>query len=153
MVEQRVTRIALAVVLLAALALLFVDYSAHAADHDPYPTDEQIGTDYETYVGEPAYVWVDVVAVGTDSFEVENDNVELTVGAPPGRIKPGDVVQVYGTLEPGGVIDPERVVISKQDNRTYMFAVSALACLLTAGLFVREWTIDGRTLTIRPRGR
>lgn len=153
MVDRRVWRVAFAVTLLLVLGVLFVDYSANVDDQDPYPTDEQIGSNFEAHVGEQAYVWADVTAVDENSFEIETDEFALTVQGPPEEANAGDYVQVYGTLQPGNVIVPERIVVSNQHNRTYMFVVSALAFLLTAGLFVREWTIDYRTLTIQPRER
>ena len=153
MVDQRLIRLLILVGLLSVLAILFVDYSVNFEAHDPYPTDDQLRSDYNAHVGEYVHFWMIVSEVDDGSFVAHQEEVELTIVGTIPSVQRGDVIQVYGRLEPGHVVRPERVVVSNQRNRTYMFVVSALAILLTGVRFVRDWTVEPDALWLTGRSR
>jgi hypothetical protein len=154
-------RLLLAAVLAGALVAMTVHYGAVADDRDPYPTADELAADYEAHVGDPFYMWTRVTAVEDDTLYVRpqaEHPVSLRVvgaGAASSTAEdatPGDVVQVYGTLEPGRRVAAERVVVSEQTDRRRMFVVSGLAALLTAAAVRRRWTVDWSQLALVPRG-
>jgi len=153
--NERTRRALLSVVLVAALAAMAVHYGAVAESHDRYPSADALAGDYEAHVGDRVFMWTTVIAVDGRTLAVRSDPAEtvvLDVTPAPAGVEPGDVVQVYGTLEPDHRVDAHRVVVSERGNRRSMFAVSALAVLLTAGHVLREWTVDWRDLALVPRG-
>lgn len=153
MAERQVARLVSLVGLLVLLAMLFVHYGAHYQAQNPYPSVEQLHADYDAHVGEPFHRWMVVEEVHDESFVATDAGLSLAVRTDVPGLKPGDVVQVYGPLGPDRTIQPERVVVSDHRNRTYMFAVSGFAALLTVGLVAREWTVDLDALCLTPRGR
>lgn len=153
MLDRRQKRVLAFVGLFVVLSVLFVDYSANIDVSDPYPSDTELQTNYDAQVGKSIHVWMYVTEVDRTSFAVKDDDLEFTVRGSPTNIEVGDLVQVYGTLEAGHIIDPERIVVSDATNRAYMFVVSGMAAVLTTGLFVREWTVDIETWTLVPRRR
>lgn len=140
--------------LLACLLAMTVHYGAAADAHDPYPTTSDLATDYGAHVGDEFFGWMYVVAVENGGLVVADTRhlaVVLRAGPAPPGVAAGDVVQVYGVLEPGKRIDQRRVVVSRQGDRTRMFGVSALAGLGALALFFREWTVDRERLAFVPR--
>lgn len=150
--QRRVAaRLLFLVVLAILLAAMAVHYGATAPDRDPYAgTDDLVG-DYRAHVGEEVYVWGRVVRAAPDAIVVRSGSLALTVET-AATAAPGDVVQVYGTLRPDRRVDARRVVVSEREYMRSMYAISGVAGLLTAALFVRSWRIDPRSLSIRPRG-
>ena len=137
-----------------ALAGMVTHYPRVADDHAPYTQDAELAEDYDAHLGEETYFWAGVTAVESDRIRVDNYAIDVWVHVedPPAGLEPGDTVQVAGTVRPDRRIDASRVVASPRVNRLYMFAVSGLAALLVAGLTLRHWRVDLRTLTVRPRG-
>lgn len=141
-------RVAMAVLLVAVLFGTSVHYKVAEPDHDPYPQEEKLATDYDAHIGEQALLFGTVQSVEDDRLlvQVESDAgpFEMTVSNATARVQPGGVVQVYGTLGPEQVIQPERteVVNASSGSDTYKYGVSAAGALLVAILFVRYWTID-----------
>jgi|APHM01.1.fsa_nt_gi hypothetical protein len=142
--------IALAVL---ALAGMVTHYPQVADDHTPYTQDAELAEDYDAHLGDETYFWAEVTAVESDRIRVDNYAIDVWVYTddPPPGLSPGDIVQVAGTVRSDHRIDASRVVASPRANRRYMFAVSGLAALLVAGLTLRHWRVDLRTLTVRPR--
>jgi hypothetical protein len=143
-----------AALLVGAILAMGVHYGAVAERHDPHPSAAEIAADYDAHVGERLSLWTTVTGVDGRTLTVRSDPGETLVlqiaPGPPG-VQPGDVAQVYGTIEPEYRVAAERVVVSARADRRWMFALSGLAAVLTAGYLLREWTVEWETLTLRPR--
>lgn len=155
---NRFRRVALAAVLLAALFGLCVAEAATAADRSPYPTGEQIVTDYESVVGERAIVGGTVTATGsTTALRTTHGSTAATIDVQDvdRKLEPGSIVQVLGRLDPGHAIDAQRVVVVSPSSgaETYKWAVSGLAVLGFLALFARYWRVDLRALRVEVRDR
>lgn len=155
---NRFRRVALAAVLLAALFGLCVAEAATAADRSPYPTGEQIVTDYESVVGERAIVGGIVTATGpTPSLRTTHGPaaVIIHVRGVDQELRRGSIVHVLGRLEPGHVVTAERVVIVSPSAgaETYKWAISGLAVGGFLLLFFKYWRVDLRALRVEVRDR
>lgn len=114
----------------------------------------RIDADYEAYRGGPVFLWL-VADRTTDEGIVTRSEAD---GRPfvvltDARAEPGDLVQVFGTLEADSRIAAERVVVHDRGNRLRMFVLSGVGALLAAGAFLRRWTVDRRRLRFAPRER
>lgn len=143
----------LAAAILFGLVLGMVGH--YAAGADQHATVDRSYERLESpaeHVGETVSVWGTVEEGGGEALAVRIEDASWTVvGAAP-TASAGDVVQVRGTVRPGREIAAERVVVSDRDRRAVMFAVSALAALLTLGHFLRSWTLAPRAVAFVPRG-
>jgi hypothetical protein len=151
MADVGARRVAAAVVLLAAVAGACVHYEVVAEDELPYPSDEAVAGAYDAYVGQDVYYWTTVQRSTADGVVIATDYFDLHLREPVPRAKPGDVLQVYGTLRPGHEVTAERVVRSPQTNRQWMYGVSGVAAALALAALFRRWRVDWRTLTLEPR--
>lgn len=142
----RLLVVVLAVVVLAAM---MVDYAA--SEPQRQPSGAALAADYERHVGERLSTWARVLAVRDGAFDVRFGGVELTVVGSDAAVEPGDSVAVYGTLRPNRRLAAERVLVSGQDSRLYMFAVSALGVGLALAAFLSRWRFDRRRLAFVPR--
>ncbi len=79
------------------------------------------------------------------------DDTDLTVVGAETTAEPGDVIQIYGTIQPDGTVAAERVVVSERTSLVQLYAVSIGALALTVVVFFRSWTVDRRRLTFVPR--
>lgn len=143
-----------ALVLVAAVAAMAVHYGAVAEAHDPYPTAGELVENYGAHVGDEFYMWMDVVGTEGDTLVVKNHaegRLTLRVSPAPPGVRSGDVVQVYGVLEPDNRVAARRVVVSERDGRLAMYLVSAAAVPLVVALFLREWTVDWERGALVPR--
>ncbi|MDX1744830.1 MAG: hypothetical protein R3324_02735 [Halobacteriales archaeon] len=144
------TRILFILVLGGLLGGQMVHY-ATSDNASPYPEAEALDRDYDRYVGQLFYGWTDVVASTADGLVVETGDVRLTVRDTTVAARPGDVLQVYGTLAPDRSVVPHRLVVSTQSHLRYLYGISLVAALLTAGLGLRHWRFDRETLAFVPR--
>lgn len=141
-------RVAVAVLLVAVLFGSAVHYEVTEPDHDPYPQEEDLATDYDAHVGEQTLLFGTVQSVEDDRLVIRAESdagpFEMTVPNATARVQPGGVVQVYGTLGPERVIQSERteVINVSGGSNTYKYGVSAVGALLVVILFFRYWTID-----------
>ena len=147
------------VVLLAAVGGLGVHYDVTAEDHYPYPTSEDLATDYERYVGEETRLFGDVERVDADAeramIRVTSDegNFELLVERFTERVQPGGVVQVYGTLEADYTMSATNVAVVNPAgaSKAYKYAVSVVGAALVLALFFRHWWFDTESLAFELR--
>lgn len=143
-------RLALAGVLLVVLLSMTVHYGAVDARHDRTAIGSQQLSEYDEHVGETVFYWARVVRSEDGLLVVRVSSRTLSVRtdrAPP----PGSAVQVYGRLEPDGVVTPERLVVSRSSNLRYLYAVSAVGGLLAAVAFLGTWRFDPDRLAFVPR--
>jgi hypothetical protein len=144
--------------LLAGLVGLGVWYGslAPAPSAGDYPGPRSLAADYDGHVGER--VEVPGRAVETDPLVVESGGLRLAVTGLDRSVETGDVVWVYGVLEPRGqppagtdgrVEAVDAVVISPGEFR-YGRGISVLAGLWVLGRILQDWRIDRETLGLAP---
>ncbi|MFB6139697.1 MAG: hypothetical protein ABEJ26_04600 [Halosimplex sp.] len=147
------------VALLAAVAGLCVHYGATAEDHHPYPTTDDLATNYDAYVGEDVRLFGTVESVddaadrGAIRVESGEGDFRMTVREFDARVRPGGVVQVYGRLEADRTIAATSVaVVNPADgSKTYKYVVSAVGAALAVVLFFRHWRVDPSALAFEPK--
>ncbi|MDF9745874.1 DNA-binding protein [Natrinema salsiterrestre] len=155
-------RVAIAAVLLTALGGLCVHYGATYDDNWPHPTGDQIQQEgLESFTGDRVLLFGEVRAVNGDAETItihvvdDNDEVaaELEVRGVDDQVAPGGVVQVYGVLESGAVMDADRTVVVNRDPSatTYKLVTSVVGLLLAVGYFLQQWRFDVRGLAFEPR--
>ncbi|MFB6301651.1 MAG: hypothetical protein ABEH78_02135 [Haloferacaceae archaeon] len=144
-------RLLVVLLALASLGTMMVDYAAREPQQGPSPS--ALAADYERHVGERISFWATVVAVGDGTFTVRVEGGRLTVVGSDVAVEPGDSVDVYGTLRSNRRLAAERVLVSRTENRLYMFAVSVAAVGLALAAFRRHWRLDRRRLAFVPRDR
>jgi len=151
-----------AVALLLALGLVFgmgVHYDTQQEQQWPYPGTESVGTEYDQYVGQQAFLWGTVESVdaasntGTIAVDYTGGSFELTVQHFDADVRPGGVVQVVGTLQSGHRLDAQtvRVVNPAGSSLLFKYGVSLVGAALVTVLFLRYWRIDLRTLSFEVR--
>lgn len=151
-----------AVAVALALALgLCVHYGATYDGNWPYPTGDQLAEEPGGWDGEQVLLFGVVETVGEDGFTmtVDTDDGEVArVVEVRGRsvdAEPGGTVQVYGELSEEGTVqqaDRVVVVVESPDEEFSKYAISVAGLLLVAGVFLRHWRVDLRTLSITARG-
>ncbi|WP_459191563.1 hypothetical protein [Halosimplex sp. J119] len=147
------------VALLGAVVGLCVHYDATESDNVPYPTEEELATDYETHVGEVGFLSGTVEGSDADAdratVTVESDegDFRMTVDGFTAQVRPGGVVQVHGTLEADRTIAAENVAVVNPagGSKPYKYAVSAVGATLAVALFFREWRFDADSLAFETR--
>jgi hypothetical protein len=130
---------------------MLVEYAESEEAHSPYPPRSDVAENYATYVGETYYTWATVVESNDETFTAEQGDLNLIVPQQTEGASNGDVVQVYGVLQPDNRVDPTSVVVSEAQSRVYMFGVSGLAAFITIGVFFRRIQIDIPTASFQPR--
>ncbi|WP_254279315.1 hypothetical protein [Haloarcula marina] len=106
------------------------------------PGDDDVVSSYETYVGERVLlsgpvantdpVRVRITAANGDSMTVGVDGLETAVAV-------GDVVSVYGILEPDGRVSALETVKKPANNYVRTRVLSALAGLWVLWRGIRHW--------------
>ncbi|WP_135364621.1 hypothetical protein [Halosimplex halophilum] len=152
-------RLAGVVALLGVLGGLCVHYDAVAPSQSPYPEPEELVTDYDAHVGERTLLFGTVrrVDAGADRATVRVDSAagrfEMTVTGFAERVRPGGVVQVYGTLRADRTIDASAVAVVNPagGSKGYKYAVSAVGALFAVALFLRRWRVDRGSLAFEAR--
>jgi len=143
----------------AMVATLGLGVYADATEEErwPYPTSDQLATDYDAHAGDQALVFgtVEERTGDTARIEVEYDTgtFQLTVRNFDATVQPGGTVQVYGTLERDRTMTAERVVVVNPAGSSVLFkyAVSLVAAVLFLVVFFRYWRLDWQTLTVEER--
>lgn len=103
------------------------------------------------HAGEEVYVWARVQR-NDDTLAVLVAGEPVTVVGAETTARPGDAVQVYGTIQSDGTVLAERVVVSEQSGLLGLYAISTVALVLVAVLFLRSWAVDTDRLAFVPRG-
>lgn len=159
--DRRVRPLAAAVLLAATLGLC-VHYGATYEAGWPYPTGEQLTTDYANHVGERALVFGEVRSTNEEGAVVRVLHspgaltTDLVVAgeeaATLADAEPGSAVQVYGTLEADRRMVAEAVVIERNPGETaYATAASLVGIAVAVGSVARHWRVNGRELRIEAR--
>lgn len=146
-----VRRVAVLVLVATLLASSLVHYGAVGDRHDLVQSSTAKLDHYDRHIGETVYLWGKVTEVGTGGTVVTVEEQRLTVHGVTGDPDPGDVIQIYGTLRPEGVVEAERTVLSVGERRLPLYVVSAIGLLLALVVVARRWRLDRESWTVRPR--
>lgn len=150
-------RLAIIVLVVACVTAMGVHHDTQFTNQWPYPTSEELATDYATYVGEEAFLFGTVESVQGDTarVHVESDAGEytLTVRSFDATVKPGGVVQIVGVIRPDHVVvaDQIAVVNTSGSSKLYKYAVSLVGAALVVVVFFRYWRLNTETLTLEAR--
>jgi hypothetical protein len=165
MLETRARRALAVLILLVVLAGAAFQFGTVGADPrlGAYPGGDTLGADTAQYVGE---------AVEVDGTVVRTDPVVLSVGYArwdgeryrtgtaryritglDRTVRPGQAVEVYGTVQPDGSIRASESVVVPVGNLRYMYLVSFLAGLWVLTRIVRGWTVAWDEFALRRRSR
>lgn len=150
--REVIQRLAVAGVLVTALVGMTIHYGAVDARHDRTAIDNQLPGDPDDHVGETVFFWGEAIRSEGGTLLVRVPPWTLAVRTdrdPPA----GSAVQVYGRLEPGNEVTPERVIVSPAPRLRYLYAISAVGGLFAAVTFLRTWRFDVSRLAFVPRGR
>lgn len=151
------TRVLLVGVVVLALLGLGVVADATAEQRWPYPTQEQIVTDYEAHVGQDALLFASVEGVAGSEARVRVETgsgaIGLTVQNFEASVQPGGVVQVFGRLGPDRVVSAETVAVVNpaSGSLVYKYATSLIGVVLFLVAFFRYWRVNVRELRLEPR--
>ena len=147
------------VVLLGALGGLCIHYATTASNHHPYPTQDELATDYDASIGEDVRLFATVKRVddGSERATVRVDSSEgsfqMTVDRFDARVQPGGVVQVYGTLQADREITAQTVAVVNPAgaSKAYKYGVSVVGALLVLAVFFRSWEFEADALAFEVR--
>jgi hypothetical protein len=137
------------------LAGMCVHYESVRQQYNPYPTQGQLADNYAEYMGDEYYEWKTIVETRPEAmfFTVKSETSEIRVSVPekPTGVTEGDVVQIYGTIEPDRRVSPTQLVVSERTRLNYLYLVSAIGVAVTALVGRQRWRINFSKLTIEPR--
>lgn len=140
-------RVFLILVLLLGQVGLMVSFEMRSLDPQAgnNPTVEQLREDYEAFIDEDVHVAGKVI--NTDPTVISygqppDDVVEIYITGVDKRIRQGDTLRVYGTVQPGNTIHAIRVITITRVGRMYMYSISVVAGLWILSRFLRDWTFD-----------
>lgn len=106
--------------LLGLLGAQLVHYGASPAGSPSYPGADALERNPDRHVGAEFYDWTHVVGRSPDGLVVRTGDIRLTVVDPTVTARPGDVLQVYGTLASERRVIPTRLVVSDWENLRYL---------------------------------
>lgn len=151
-----------ALLLVIAITLVFgmgVHYDTQFEEQWPYPSSDNLATEYAQHVGTTLFVsgTVESVDPATSTAQIVIEHSEgsflLTVREFDAQVQPGGVVQLRGTLAADRVIvaDTVRVVNPAGSSLLFKYGVSLVGAALVTALFFRYWRIDLRELSFEAR--
>ena len=143
----RLLGIAVCLLLVAGMG---VHFDAVDDDHWPYANATALDANYGDHVGERTFLFGTVQETDRANetvailVETEQGQLPLTVSGVDESVNPGGVIQVYGTVRPGGRLAAENVVVVNPagSSKLFKYAVSLVGVLLVVALFFRHWQID-----------
>ncbi|PSP76994.1 hypothetical protein BRC81_11685 [Halobacteriales archaeon QS_1_68_20] len=150
-------RLVVLAALLLALAGLGVWFGSlpPVPEAGSYPDESLFLTDYDAAVGER--VVFDGEVTGTDPVTVHveagSEATSVRLRGAEADVSPGDRVQVYGVVEPGGVVRALNVVPVSSWGMPYAVVVSALAGLWVLARLHRHWEVDAEGWCLRRTDR
>jgi hypothetical protein len=134
-----------------------VHYDATFEEQWPYPTGDELATDYDAHVGQETFLFGTAVSVDDETARIRVDadagTYTLRVRSFDATVDPGGTVQLLGVVRPDGVLVADRVVVveSSGGSRLYKYGVSVLGAGLVLVAFFRHWRIDTERLTLEAR--
>ncbi|KAB1187485.1 MULTISPECIES: hypothetical protein [Haloferax] len=143
-------------VLLGCLFGLLVWYGSLAPNPSvgAYPDSEDLGPEYDAWVGEQTSLTGTVVE--TDPLTIVSEYgtgelLRLQVTDADVDAQQGETLALYGVVEPDNTIRALNAYTVPSTNYVYMYGVSFLAGLWVLGRLARDWRLDWKTWSLEPR--
>jgi hypothetical protein len=149
-------RIAIIALLLSVFLLMCVWYGSlvPAPAMGDYPSETEVVTDYDQYVGDRVSVGGTVNRTGSTELVLtapDGKRFNLTIQNVSTSISPGDRIRVYGTLQSGQTLHAINTVVVPRTALWYTWGVSLLGGLIVLYRVVRDWRFDTADLAFKPR--
>jgi hypothetical protein len=119
-----------------------------------YPGEDDLGHDYDAYVGEDVSVSGRVVDTAPTTIVAEygaGDQMRVTVTNLATDPSEGDALRVYGVARPGQTIRAIDSYAVPPSGHLYTYLISFIAGVWVLGRLVRYWRIDTTDWTLTPR--
>ena len=124
--------------LLALAMISLCTYSYFELEHHlPYPTLEEITSNYQFYVGKRISIFGTVTSATENACVISTDGSNFTVA--PISTKVGDKAEVLGTLGENYRITTEKVVAYDRVSYYSIFLRSLVGAALLAFFFLKNW--------------
>lgn len=157
MVDDRVFRAGVLVVILALLTGLFIlggtDWPASpTVGPDPIDIDE----DPAEFIDEEVYLSGELVDGDELLVEVEHEEDEFMLELeelPADEVEAGDEISFGGELRSEGVVEVHRFAVRDPWETRYMYTVSMLGAIFALLYGLNAWQVDFRELAFEPRDR
>lgn len=155
-IPHQVLRIAVVTLLLGILFGLMVWFGTlpPSPERGAYPTAEDLGTDYDRYVGERVAVSgivVETSPVIIASKYAPGETLRLTITDLSVDVMKGNQLRVYGVARPDHTIRATNAVVNPKVGQWYTWSVSFLAGLWVLGRIIRYWRFNRTAWTLEPR--
>jgi hypothetical protein len=139
-----------AVLLICAFVVLAAYYQVNITQHLDYPRESEVNANYAKYVGQNVTISGNVVAVGTQSFQLNGElGTYAILSSEP--VQRGDGVTVVGTLQPGHQLRAGAMFVSPRLLGDLVYVRSFVALIVLTVLFFMTWRFDWRAFVIKPR--
>jgi hypothetical protein len=139
-----------AVLLICAFVVLAAYYQVNITQHLDYPRESEVNANYAKYVGQNVTISGNVVAVGTQSFQLNGEHGTYAIlSSEP--VQRGDGVTVVGTLQPGHQLRAGATFVSPRLLGDLVYVRSFVALIVLTVLFFMTWRFDWRAFVIKPR--
>lgn len=140
MLRIKVTAKVLAPLLVLALISLCVYSYFESEHHLPYPTTDEVRSNYQVYVGKQVSISGTVVSAAENVGVVSSGGLNFTVG--PLLSNVGDKVEVLGTLGENYRVTAEKSVVYGKLSYYSIFPRSLIGAILLAFFFLISWKFD-----------
>ncbi|WGI17642.1 hypothetical protein [Methanonatronarchaeum sp. AMET-Sl] len=145
-------RLLFVLVLLVGLFFLNVGYAEYQVENEILA--EELAEGYGEYVGGEFSGSGEVVSVSPLVISIEyglDSEFRLELVGVDRDVEEGEILSVYGVLEPDETLEVKDMVVQSQTDYLYMYLVSIFGLLITLGLFFRYWKPDFNKLVFRRR--
>ncbi len=151
---QKAARFIAISVLLVALFGMFVFYGAAepAPEHNDYPGEDDLATNYEQYVDQQVELGGTVVETEPMTIAIETDSGtdEYVVQNVPDADH-NQELRLFATVHPDNTLEAQNTIVRDSWERTYMYAISVLAALWVVARAHRHWRFDIQEWAFVPR--
>ena len=150
---NRTYRIVLLVGLVCIQCTLLVWFAGVGYGGDTFPGGEELTQDYNTYIGDEAVVYGQVIQTNPLFIEYDHNGrtVEFQVTEVDNNIKEGQYLEVYATVQRDRVLTAIDAVAYAERGHWYAYGISVLAALLTGGRLFKHWEVDLKTFSLKKR--
>jgi hypothetical protein len=141
-------RLVVIILVVATVGGMGVHYESSVTTHWPYPTDEELATEYDTHIGETTLLFGTVESTTDDTARItvksDTSDYELRIRSFEASVSEGGVVQVFGEVRPNSEIVANNVAVVNpaSTSRFYKYAVSLVGAGLVVALFFRHWRVN-----------
>ncbi len=143
--------------LFTILISLFVWHGSLSPDPESniYPGERELIRDHHGYIGEKVEVGGRVISESPLTIEVKygGETMELFVTGTDAKVREGDRLTVFGTLQEDNIVTASKVVVQPFLNIVYMYLVSIVAALWVLSRILTQWRWNHRDKALEPRER